>query len=310
MHIYLPIAELPISIFLLLALGGIGGILAGMFGIGGGFLITPLLMFIGIPPAVAVATSTNQIIASSVSGFFAHWHRKNVDIKMGLFMLIGGIVGSLLGIGLFSILQYFGQIDLAISLFYVVFLGAIGTIMAIESSKAILRQKYGKPQPVGSGQGGKVGIWLRSLNLPFKTYFPRSDITISAFLPIGVGILAGIMVAMMGIGGGFVMIPAMIYILGMPTNVVVGTSLFKIIFTTSLVTLLHATSTQSVDIVLAFLLIIGGVIGAQFGTILGLKLPAEKLRWLLAIMVLGVCINLGIGLFLEPENLYSVVGVM
>jgi len=306
MQIYLPIAELPVNIFMLLGLGGLGGVLAGMFGIGGGFLLTPFLMFIGVPPAVAVATSTNQIIASSVSGFLAHWYRNNVDIKMGIFLLFGGLFGASIGVWLFTILKDLGQIDLAISLSYVIFLGTIGVLMGVESTKAIIKHKR---------QGGdeiepEVKMaWLREANLPWKVRFHRSNLTVSAILPISVGALAGILVSLMGIGGGFIMIPAMIYILGMPTSVVVGTSLFQIVFTTSLVTILHAVNTQSVDIVLAFLLIIGGVVGAQFGTMISLKLPSEKLRWMLAILVLMVCIRLALGLFLEPDNLYSVTVV-
>ncbi len=312
MQIYLPIAELPVDIFLLLALGGMGGILAGMFGIGGGFLITPLLIFIGVPPAVAVATSTNQIIASSVSGFLAHLYRKNVDIKMGVFLLCGGFAGAAIGIWLFALLEAIGQIDIAISLIYVIFLGFIGILMAIESSRTILNQnkppeKRKKKKKKSGKHQGYLGKKLRHMDLPWKVHFPHSDLTISAILPISIGILAGIMVSLMGIGGGFVMIPAMIYILGMPTQVVVGTSLFQIIFTTSFVTILHAINTQAVDIVLALLLIIGGVIGAQFGTVLGLKLPAEKLRGLLALIVLSVCTKLALDLLLEPENLYTVL---
>ena len=311
MQIYLPIAELPIDIFLLLGLGAMGGVLAGMFGIGGGFLITPLLIFIGVPPNVAVATSTNQIIASSMSGFLAHLYRKNVDIKMGFFLLGGGLIGSLVGIWLFALLQSIGQIDIAISLIYVVFLGFIGSVMAIESSRTIWKQKQKENTDSKISAASKPGMGekLRRLPLPWRIHFPHSDLTISAILPIAIGILAGIMVSLMGIGGGFVMIPAMIYLLGMPTNVVVGTSLFQIIFTTSFVTLLHALSTQSVDIVLGFILILGGVVGAQFGTVLGLKLPAEKLRGLLALIVLAVCTKLAVGLFFEPANLFTVTPV-
>jgi len=302
MLIHLPIADITVNILTLLGLGGLGGVLAGMFGIGGGFLVTPLLMFIGIPPAVAVATATNQIIASSVSGFLAHWHRNNVDIKMGIYLLIGGLIGSLFGVQLFTKLKNIGQIDLAISLFYVFFLGIIGILMAIESGRSIMNTKKGQ---VSSSKKTSKFDKLRSL--PYAvTKFERSELEISLFLPIFVGIVAGTMVALMGIGGGFVMIPAMIYILGMPTSIVVGTSLFQIIFTTSLVTILHAINTQSVDILLAFILILGGVIGAQFGTVIGLKIPAEKLRILLALMVIAVCVKLGMGLFLEPDNLFSV----
>jgi len=305
MTIYLPIAELPINILLLLGLGALGGILAGMFGIGGGFLLTPLLIFLGIPAAVAVATSTNQIIASSVSGFLAHWHRNSVDIKMGLFLLIGGLVGAVIGVALFTILESIGQIDLVISLIYIVFLGFIGLLMAIESGRTIWRNRNGSSaisSPVKKGRMKK----FRELPLPFQTHFPRSELTVSAILPIATGVIAGMLVSLMGIGGGFIMIPAMIYILGMPTGVVVGTSLFQIIFITSLVTVLHAVNTYSVDMVLAVILIIGGVFGAQIGTAIGLRLPAEKLRWMLALIVLAVCVNLALGLLLEPENLYSV----
>ncbi len=299
--IYLPIAELPINIILLLGLGGLGGILAGMFGIGGGFLLSPLLIFLGVPPPVAVASCTNQIIASSVSGFMAHWYRRNVDIKMGLFMLIGGVIGAALGVSLFTILEELGQIDLTISLIYVVFLGFVGSLMFVESLKTMVHQKRAGEVPLPPKERGRFGR-----RLPFKVYFPRSEMEISAILPILIGAVAGILVSLMGIGGGFVTIPAMIYLLGMPTSVVVGTSLFQIIFVTSMVTILHATNTQSVDIVLAFLLIIGGVIGAQMGTVIGSKLPAERLRIILAIIVLAVCAKLALGLFLEPDNLYSI----
>lgn len=308
--IYLPIAEIPVSILLLLSLGGVGGVLAGMFGIGGGFLITPMLIFIGVPPAVAVASSANQIIASSVSGFMVHWYRKNVDIKMGVYLLIGGLCGAVIGVWLFSVLEAMGQIDLAISLFYVTFLGVVGSLMAIESTRTILHERRVEKglvhEEAASMRRGRLASWLRSRNMPFKLYFPRSNLHLSALMPVTVGVFAGMLVSLMGIGGGFVMIPAMIYILGMPTNVVVGTSLFQIIFTTALVTILHAVNTQTVDVVLAFLLIIGGVIGAQFGTKIGAKMKAEKLRILLAILVLIVCVRLALGLFIQPDELYTI----
>jgi hypothetical protein len=300
MTIYLPIAEIPINIFLLLGLGGIAGILSGLFGIGGGFLMTPLLIFIGVPPAVAVATSANQIVAASFSGFLAHWQRKNVDIKMGTFLLIGGLIGSSGGVWLFAYLKSLGQIDLVISLTYVIFLGSVGMLMAVESSRTILRQKKGGPAVLSKPKR------LHSLPLPFRTYFPRSDLHISALLPVFVGILAGMLASIMGIGGGFIVIPAMIYLLGMPTTVVVGTSLFQTIFTTANVTILQSVSTQTVDVVLALILLTGSVIGAQFGTTMSLKLPAEKLRALLAAIVLAVCIKLAFGLFLEPSDPYSI----
>lgn len=299
MQIYLPIAEMSVNIFVLLGLGWVTGVLSGMFGIGGGFLMTPLLIFMGVPPAVAVATSSNQIIAASVSGFLAHWRRQNVDFRMGTVLLLGGLVGSTLGVRLFAYLKELGQIDLVISLCYVVFLGFIGAMMATESLRAIARKREGiepaKPKEYASFQR-----W------PFQVHFPRSKRDVSVLLPLLVGVLAGILVSIMGIGGGFVMIPAMIYILGMPTSVVIGTSLFQIIFITSNVTVLQAVNTQTVDVVLALLLLTGSVIGAQFGTRYGSKLPAEQLRALLAVMVLGVALRLAYGLFVQPADIYSI----
>ncbi len=306
MTIYLPIAELPINIFLILGLGLAAGILAGMFGIGGGFLLTPLLMFIGIPPAVAVATSSNQIIASSLSGFLAHWYRKNVDIRMGLYLLLGGIIGSGIGVWLFSLLKAIGQIDVMIALVYVLFLGVIGAFMLIESVQSWRNKDALEEKAKQAFQARSLYHRLSEAKLPFMVHFPHSDITISAIFPILVGLVAGMLVSIMGIGGGFIMIPAMIYILGMPTAVVIGTSLFQIVFVTSIVTVLHATTTQSVDIVLAFLLLTGGVIGAQIGSKLSSKLAPEKLRILLALMVLLVCIRLGLGLVLTPSDLFTV----
>lgn len=304
MHIYLPIAEMPVNIFLILSLGGITGILSGMFGIGGGFLMTPLLMLMGIPPAVAVSSSANQIIAASFSGFLAHYRRSNVDIKMGIVITIGGFVGSSLGVWLFKILKEIGQIDLTISICYVVFLGAIGTLMAIESIKLILLKRRGKT-PVTKEKRN----WLLDLKLPLVMDFARSGIRISAVLPFAIGMFAGVLVSIMGIGGGFVMIPAMIYILGMPTSVVIGTSLFQIVFVTINVTILQSISTHTVDIILAILMLTSSVIGAQFGTKLGAKLPAEQLRAVLAIMVLVVVIKLGLGLIITPSNPFTIIAV-
>lgn len=300
MDIYLPIAELPVNIILLLFLGGTAGILSGIFGIGGGFLLTPLLIFIGVPPPVAVATSANQIIAASFSGFLAHWRRMNVDIKMGILLLVGGFIGSTLGVWIFAALKSAGQLDLVISLIYVLFLGFVGTLMGIESFRTISKIRRGITITHNRGK------WVKSLPLPWQTYFPRSDMSMSALLPIVIGIASGILVSLMGIGGGFVMIPAMIYLLGMPTNMVVGTSLFQTIFTTANVTLLHAIGTHSVDVVLAVILIFGAVIGAQIGTRISMRMPAEKLRGLLALIVLLVCLKLALGLLIEPDNLYNI----
>lgn len=301
MDIYLPIAELPVNALLLLALGAAAGVLSGMFGVGGGFLLTPMLIFIGIPADVAVSSSANQIIASSFSGFMAHSKRQNVDFRMGFVLLVGGAVGSTLGVELFAALKETGHIELVISLCFILFLGSIGTMMAIESGKAVFRKAEAPAQP----RARRLRFYRLIRRLPLQTHFPRSDITLSLLLPLGLGGFAGVLVSLMGIGGGFIMIPAMIYLLRMPTSVVVGTSLFQIIFITANVTLLQAVQTQTVDIVLALLLLSGSVIGAQFGTRFGTRLPAEYLRGLLALLVMSVAIKMAYNLFVEPDNVFS-----
>jgi uncharacterized membrane protein YfcA len=298
MQIYLPIAEVSVNAFLLLGLGGIVGILSGMFGVGGGFLMTPLLFFIGIPPAVAVATEANQIVASSFSGVLAHFKRKTVDLRMGTVLLIGGLVGAGFGVMVFNYLKAQGQVDLLVKLCYVIFLGIIGGLMFLESLNAIRNVKKGK------APARKKHNWIHGL--PFKMRFRVSGLYISVIPPLIVGVAVGILAAIMGVGGGFIMVPAMIYLLGMPTKVVVGTSLFQIIFVTAFTTMLHATTNFTVDIVLAVLLLIGGVIGAQIGTRIGVKMKAEQLRILLAIMVLIVCGKLALELLLQPAELYSI----
>jgi len=298
MQIYLPIAEVSVNAFLLLGLGGIVGVLSGMFGVGGGFLMTPLLFFIGIPPAVAVATEANQIVASSFSGVLAHLKRKSVDFKMGTVLLVGGLVGAALGVFVFNYLKSLGQVDLLVKLCYVLFLGIIGALMFVESLNAI--RKSNKPHtPAKRKQRG----WIHAL--PFKMRFRTSGLYISVIPPLIVGVAVGILAAIMGVGGGFIMVPAMIYLLGMPTKVVVGTSLFQIIFVTAFTTLLHATTNYTVDMVLAVLLLVGGVFGAQIGTRIGTKLKAEQLRILLAVMVLVVCGKLAFDLLVMPSELYS-----
>ena len=300
MYIYLPIAEVSMHIGIIIGLGGGVGFLSGLFGVGGGFLMTPLLIFFGIPPAVAVSTEANQIVASSVSGVLAHMRRGNVDFKMGGILMAGGVIGSSLGVALFSFLQSIGQIDLVIQLSYVVFLGIIGSLMLTESVRTIIRSR--KPGAVR----GKLHQhnWLHGL--PLKMRFRRSKLYISAILPLALGAFVGILAAIMGVGGGFIMVPAMIYLLGMPTSVVVGTSLFQIIFVTANVTLLQSIQTQTVDFVLAGLLLFGAVIGAQFGSRAGALLRGEQLRGLLALMVLAVCIKIGYDLVVRPEDLLSV----
>ena len=304
MQIYLPIAELSVNVFLFLGMGAGVGFLSGLFGVGGGFLMTPLLIFAGIPPVVAVATEANQIVASSVSGALAHWRRGNVDIKMGVVLLIGGFIGSTIGVWVFTLLQGLGQIDLVIRLSYVGFLGIIGALMLVESLRAISRKR----KPGGKRRKLHQHNWLHGL--PFKMRFRSSKLYISALLPLGVGIFGGILAAIMGVGGGFVMVPAMIYLLGMPTAMVVGTSLFQIIFVTANVTFLQAWQNQTVDIFLALLLLTGGVIGAQLGTRAGAKLPGEQLRSMLALIVLGVCARLAYELLVRPDDLFSIGAAM
>ena len=301
MQIYLPIAEVSVNAFLILGLGGLVGILSGMFGVGGGFLLTPLLFMIGIPPAVAVATGTNQIVASSISGVLAHFRRRTVDLRMGTVLLIGGLLGAAIGVQVFSILRDLGQVDLLVNLCYVLFLAVIGGLMFVESLNAIRRARAAGP---AARTVRRQRNWIHAL--PFKMKFRASGLYISVIPPLAVGLLVGVLAAIMGVGGGFIMVPAMIYLLGMPTKVVIGTSLFQIIFVTAFTTLLHAVTNYTVDMVLAVLLLIGGVIGAQFGTRIGTRLKAEQLRILLATMVLVMCGKLALDLLLEPSELYSI----
>ena len=301
MQIYLPIAEISMNLFVLLAMGAAVGFLSGLVGIGGGFLMTPLLIFSGVPTPVAVGTEANQIVATSASGALAQWRRGNVDIKMGLVMLAGGIVGSAAGVEAIKILRQIGQVDLIIAVCYVVFLGSIGTLMLIESLNAWRKAASGQPVPTRrTGQHS----WIH--RLPLKQRFHRSKLYISAIPPIGIGAFVGFLAAIMGVGGGFILVPAMIYLLRMPTNVVVGTSLFQILFVAAVTTVLHATQNQTVDIVLALLLMLGGVIGAQFGVIAGARLKGEQLRTLLALLVLVVAVRLLITLVWPPVELYSI----
>lgn len=299
MQIYLPIAEISVNALLLLGLGGLVGVLSGMFGVGGGFLMTPLLFFIGIPPAVAVATEANQIVASSFSGVLAHLRRKTVDLKMGSVLLVGGLVGAGIGVLIFNQLRDMGQVDLLVRLSYVLFLGIIGTLMFVESLGAIRRAR----NPSAHRITRRKRTWIDGL--PLKMRFRTSGLYISAVPPVVVGLFVGILSAIMGVGGGFIMVPAMIYLLGMPTKVVVGTSLFQIIFVTAFATLLHATTNYTVDMALAVLLLVGGVVGAQIGARVGVLLRAEQLRVLLAIIVLAVCGKLALDLLLMPSELYS-----
>ena len=300
MSIYLPIAEMNVNIILIIFIGMLVGGLSGLFGVGGGFLMTPLLIFLGIPPAVAVGTEAPHVLASSISGALAHWRRRNVDIKMGSILLIGGVAGSTVGVNIFKILIGFGQIDLIIQLLFIFFLGLIGFSMLFESARTTIK-KYRTTSTIRTKL--HQHSWLHGL--PFKMRFHRSKLYISTIPPILIGFVVGVLSAMMGVGGGFIMIPAMVYILGMSTNVVVGTSLFQIIFVTANSTFFQSYLNQTVDIVLASLMILGGVIGAQIGARLGTKFRAEYLRGALAFIVLMVCLKIFLDLTLTPSELFS-----
>ena len=303
MEVYLPVAELSVNWAMILAMGAAVGFLSGMFGVGGGFLMTPLLVFYGIPPGIAVATQASHITASSLSGALAQWRRQGVDAKMGAMLLAGGFLGSAAGVYVFRILQQLGQIELVVTGSYVVLLGSIGGLMLNESIRTIRAVRAGgtSAAPAVVGQHS----WIHGL--PLKMRFRRSKLYISVIPPIMLGFLVGLLTAIMGVGGGFILVPAMIYLLRMPTNVVIGTSQFQILFVTAVTTILHATTDQTVDIVLAFLLVVGGVLGVQLGVRAGAQLRGEQLRALLAILVVLVALRLLVGLISTPEDIYSIV---
>ena len=301
-NIYLPIAEMSVNVFVLFGMGAGVGFLSGMFGVGGGFLMTPLLIFYNIPPAVAVATEANQIVASSFSGALAHFKRATVDIKLGVMLLTGGIAGSAIGVAVFASLREAGQLDLIISILYVAFLGTIGSLMLVESINAI-RKNRNSPDNAPPPEPPRQKSWIS--NLPFKMRFHRSQLYLSVIPVLALGMLVGILASIMGVGGGFIMVPAMIYLLRVPTNVVIGTSLFQIMFVTMFTTVAQSAANQTVDIVLALILMVGGVIGAQFGAQAGLKLRGEQLRALLALIVLVVCLRMGWELIRVPDDLFS-----
>lgn len=305
MTFYFPIAEMSLNIFMLLGMGGLVGFLSGMFGVGGGFLMTPLLIFAGVPPAIAVATEANQITAASVSGAMAHWRRGGVDVRMGLMLIAGGIVGTFIGASIFTYLVGQGLIDTLIASVYVVFLSAVGGLMVWESIRDWLRRSRGIQREQDRRNHNS---WIYAL--PFKMRFRKSRLYVSALLPLGLGVIVGILAAIMGVGGGFIMVPVMIYIFGMPTNVVVGTSLFQIIFVTASVTILHSVNTQTVDVLLALVLLSGAVVGAQFGVRAGYKLRGDQVRGLLGLVVLGVGIRLAWSLVVEPSDPFSVNQVL
>ena len=302
MDVYLPIANLSVNGLVIVALGALTGILSGMFGVGGGFLTTPLMIFYGIPPTVAAASAASQVTGASVSGVFAHSRRGGVDYQMGAVLVAGGLIGTGLGAVLFSLLQALGQIDVVINILYVLLLGSIGTLMARESWQVLKAQKAGIPLPARKRRHHPMVA-----NLPLRWRFYRSGLYISPLAPLLLGVLTGTLTMLMGIGGGFVLVPAMLYILGMSANVVVGTSLFQILFVTMATTMMHSMTTKAVDIVLAVLLLIGSVSGAQIGAQLAQKLPAARLRFVLAAVVLVVAARMALGLGWRPDEIYSVM---
>ena len=301
MYIYLPIAEQPIHSLAILGVGAFLGLIMGLVGVGGGFLLTPIMMFLGIPPPVAVASVANQLVAPSVSGVLSHWKRSNVDFKMGTVLLLGGIVGSSIGVLLFNFLGKIGQLDFVIKSSYVIFLTIIGSLMFTESVRLILRTRKGK---ISRGKLHQHN-WLHGL--PFKIRFRKSKLYISILLPILIGVIVGILAALMGIGGGFIIVPAMIYLLGMPTSLVVGTSLFQIIFVAANTTILQASQNQTVDIVLATILLLGSVIGVQIGSRYTNILKGEYLRLILSSIIILVSFKLLIDLIAVPSDLFSVI---
>ena len=305
LQVYLPIAEMSVNLLVMLGLGAAVGFLSGMFGVGGGFLLTPFLIFSGISAPIAVATGANQIVATSVSGALAQWRRNNIDFRMGTVLIAGGVAGAFIGVLLLKVLREAGQAGLIISLTYVALLGTIGTLMLAESIRAIRRARAGRPP---SGRRPGQHNWVHGL--PLKMRFPRSRLYISAIPPLVIGWVVGLLTAFLGVGGGFIMVPAMIYLLRMPTNIVIGTSTFQIIFVTAVVTILHASINSSLDVVLALMLAAGGVMGGQFGVRAGQKLRGEQLRALLALLVLGVAVRLFLDLVLKPEDLYTITPLL
>ena len=302
MLLYLPIAELSVNMFIIFGMGGAVGFLSGLFGVGGGFLLTPLLIFSGIPSVVAVATVTTQIVASSTSAALSYWRRRLIDLKLATVLLTAGIVGTALGVQVFNLLRRLGQLDLLVSLGYVTFLGLVGGLMLTESVRAIANTRRGRPAPLR--QPGHH-TWVH--RLPLKMRFRRSRLYVSVIPIVAIGLGIGFLGALLGIGGGFIMVPALIYLLRVPTNVVVGTSLIQIVATMALATVLHAVSSQSVDVILAIVLMVGGVIGAQFGARIGQNMRGDQLRALLALLVLAVAVRFLAGLVATPADRYSLI---
>lgn len=300
MDIYLPIAEISVNLLVVVAIGGAVGLVSGLFGVGGGFLITPLLIFIGVPPPVAVATGANEIVASSMSGIMAHWRRRTVDFKMGAVLSIAGVFGSGIGVLIFGFLQRAGQIDIAIGLSYVLLLGSVGGLMLVESIRTIFDRRAGIERPPAMRHQ-----WFHGL--PLKMRFPRSRLYTSVIPILGLGFFIGVLSAIMGVGGGFILVPALIYLIGMPTAVVVGTSLFQVLVVSAFTTLFQSWANQTVDILLALLMLFGAVVGAQYGARAAQHLPGEKLRAMMALLVIGVALRVAWGLVSAPDDVFSLI---
>jgi uncharacterized membrane protein YfcA len=310
MDVFFPVAGKSINIFLVLGLGAGVGFLSGLFGVGGGFLLTPLLMMIGIPPAVAAASDSNQIVAAASSGAFAHYRLGNVDMKLGLTILLGGVTGGTIGVQVVKLLRNMGNFDFAIKAIYVVVLGLVGGAMFVESLNALRKPRapvVGRVAPAPSAVSEQGGFSRLFARLPFQVEFRRSGLRTSVLFPFGIGFVVGILAALMGVGGGFIMVPAMIYIIGMPTVMAIGTDLFQIVFTSANVTLMQAWTNHTVDIVLALVLLLGSTIGAQFGAKATRYLRGEQIRVLLAIIVLVVMVKLLFDLLVQPDNLIGYV---
>ncbi|HKA75228.1 MAG TPA: sulfite exporter TauE/SafE family protein [Xanthobacteraceae bacterium] len=301
MQIYLPIADLSVNVFLIFVMGLAVGFISGMFGIGGGFLMTPLLIFIGISPAVAVASVTTHIAASSFTGAITYWRRRALDPALALMLLVGGIIGTTAGVWLFSLLRSIGQLDLTIGLSYLILLGTVGSLMVGESLQAIIRARQGKPTEI---RRGGSHMWIHGL--PFKLRFKQSKIYVSAIPVWGIGVIIGFIGAVMGIGGGFLLVPMLIYILRVPTSIVIGTSMVLTLVTMAFATVMHAATNHLVDVVLSLILMVGGVMGAQFGARAGQKIRSEQLRLLLGLLVLAVGLRFAFGLVVPPDELFTV----
>jgi uncharacterized protein len=304
-NVYLPIAGNSVNVVLLLGLGGIVGFLSGLFGVGGGFLMTPLLIMAGIPPVVAAASDSNQIVAASTSATYAHYRMGNVDFKMGFLLLIGGVVGGTFGVQLIKILRSLGNADFVIKITYVIMLGVVGSYMFVESLQSLRKQ----PVEAETVSVGKPSLYARIVTgLPFQMRFPKSGVTLSVLLPLILGTFVGVLAAIMGVGGGFIMVPVMVYMLRMPMHVVVGTSLFQILFTCVNVTVMQAVTNYAVDIVLAILLLLGSTVGAQFGARLSRRLKGDQLKIILASVVLLVMVQMLVGLLMTPDVLLAYKG--